>query len=254
MGNRMAESRGRERVLVQNLDKEVHIWRSALDLSPAALDAAMVLLADDEVERARRYKFARDRRRFVAARAFLRRTLAGCLSAAPEQLRFAYGRFGKPELLRGPHADTVEFNLSHTGDLALLAVTRNRRVGIDVESVRHLSDFQAVASRFFSERENAALKEIPAAGRDFGFYCCWTRKEAFLKALGEGLACPLDSFDVSLDVAPRLLRVGDDTEAASKWTLCHLEPGGAYVAALAIEGRGVEVVWSCCVERHGTGN
>ena len=239
----MAELRDRTRVLVGNLDHEVHIWRSFLDLSPAALEQAIALLADDEVERARRYKFARDRRRFVAARAFLRRTLAEYLSVAPSRLTFAYGRFGKPELLPGANTETVEFNLSHAADLALLAITRGRRVGIDVERVDQSLDFQTIALRFFSEHEKAALDEMPDEARERGFYCCWTRKEAFLKALGDGLTYPLDSFDVSLDWVPRLLRVRNDTKLASKWMLYHLDPKPGYAAALAVEGRGVQVVW-----------
>jgi len=229
---------------MENLDNEVHVWRSALDWSPATLDEAMALLADDEVARARRYQFPRDRRRFVAARAFLRRTLAGYLAADPAQLTFTYGEFGKPELLLpGLATRTVEFNLSHAGDLALLAITRGRRVGVDVERVEHLPDLPAVAQRFFSSRENAALNEIPAAQKVFGFYCCWTRKEAFLKALGDGLAHALDAFDVSLDDAPRVLRVHDDPDAGSKWTLCHLDPEPGYVAALALEGHSCQVIW-----------
>lgn len=231
------------RVLVGNLDNEVHIWRCSLDLSPAALEQAMAVLADDEVKRVRRYKFARDRRRFVAARAFLRRTLAEYLSAAPSRLAFTYGKFGKPELPPGSGTETVEFNLSHADDLALLAITRGRKVGIDVERIDQSLDLQTIALRFFSEREKAALDEIPGEEWGSGFFRCWTRKEAFLKAVGDGLACPLDSFDVSLDLKPRLLRVRDDTEAASKWRLYHLNLEPSYVAALAIEGGGLQVVW-----------
>jgi 4'-phosphopantetheinyl transferase len=232
-------------------DGEVHIWRSWLDLSPAAIEKATGLLADDEVARARRYRFTRDRGRFVAARAFLRRTLAGYLSTAPARLAFSYGRFGRPELVPSPGDETVSFNLSHSGDMALLAITCERRVGIDIERLEHRADLPAVAAHFFSARENAALNDIPAEGRDLAFYRCWTRKEAFLKALGDGLAYPLDAFDVSLDLAPRLLRIGNSSEAPSQWTLHHLEPALGYVAALAIDGRGVDVVWRGCASLPG---
>ena len=228
---------------VGNFDNVVHIWRSCLEGSTADLEQAAATLSDDEIERAQRYKFSRDRRRFVAARAFLRKTLGGYLAAPPSELEFAYGRYGKPELLASHNEATLEFNLSHSGELALLAVTTDRRVGIDVERIDEKTDVKAIALRFFSTAENTALDKIPAEDRDFSIYCGWTRKEAFLKAIGCGLARPLDKFDVSLSSAPRLLRVGDDEEASSKWTLCHLDPALGYVAALAVEGRGVQVVW-----------
>jgi 4'-phosphopantetheinyl transferase len=234
----------RRTTVVGNLANEVHIWKSSLDLSPEALEQAIAVLAEDEIERARRYKFARDRRRFVAARAFLRRTLAGYVSATPRELIFAYGRSGKPELPPVSNGETVAFNLSHAGDLALLAVTRDRRVGVDVEYIDELPDLHAVASRFFSARENAALNEFPANSRVVGFYRCWTRKEAFLKALGDGLAHPLDAFDVSLDMAaPRLLRVRDDPDAGTHWQLYHLDPEQGYLGAMALEGGRAAVVW-----------
>lgn len=202
------------------------------------------MLADDEIERARRYKFPRDRRRFVAARAFSRKTLAKYLSVSPLELSFVYGAFGKPGLSPRPDGTRVEFNLSHSGDMAILAVTGGPHVGIDVEQVIPMQDLQGMASRFFSAYENAILSEVPLHIRDFAFYCCWTRKEAFLKALGHGLAHPLDSFDVSLDERrPRLVAVRGDGEAPSTWTLAHLCPAAGYVAALAVKGQRARVVW-----------
>jgi 4'-phosphopantetheinyl transferase len=143
-----------------------------------------------------------------------------------------------------PDIGRIEFNLSHSGDVALLAVTRGPAVGVDVEQVILVSGLQPMASRFFSAYENAALSEVPPDTRDFAFYCCWTRKEAFLKAVGHGLAHPLDSFDVSLDEKrPRLVAVRGDRETPSKWTLFHLCPAPGYVAALAVEGSGARLVW-----------
>lgn len=224
----------------QDPPTEVHLWRCSLDLPPVSLDEAYAVLAGDEIERARRYKFPRDRRRFIAARSFLRRTLAEYLSVSPS---FVYGAFGKPGLSPRPDIARMEFNLSHSGDIALLAITRGP-VGVDVEQVILVSELQRMASRFFSAYENAALNEVPPDTRDFAFYRCWTRKEAFLKALGHGLAHPLDSFDVSLDEKrPRLVAVRGDREAPSKWTLFHLCPAPGYVAARVVEGNGARLVW-----------
>ena len=237
-----------------NLATEVHLWRCSLDHARASLDEAYAVLADDELERARRYKFTRDRRRFVAARSFLRSTLAEYLSVSARELSFVYGAFGKPGLSPRPDGARVEFNLSHSGDLAVLAVTRGPAVGVDVEQVIEVSELQGMASRFFSAHENAALKELPADTQNFAFYCCWTRKEAFLKALGHGLALPLDSFDVSLDVRrPRLIGVRNDPEAPSEWTLVHLCPAPGYVAALAVKENAVRAVWRSDPRPHAFG-
>ncbi len=151
---------------------EVHLWSCSLDLPAASFDEAHALLCDDEIERARRYKFARDRRRFVAGRAFLRRTLAEHLSVNPRELDFVYGPFGKPELLPHRTGKTAEFNLSHSGDVAILAVTEGLSVGIDVERVAPLPEWRGIALRFFSTYENAALSMVAAEARDVAFYCC----------------------------------------------------------------------------------
>ena len=228
----------------ENTATEVHLWGCSLDLPTASLDEAYAVLAGDEIERARRYKFTRDQRRFVAARSFLRRTLAEYVSVSPPDLSFVYGTYGKPGLSPGPDGARVEFNLSHSGDVAILAITEGAVVGVDVEQVVPISNLQGMASRFFSMYENAALNQMPPETRDFAFYCCWTRKEAFLKALGHGLAHPLDSFDVSLDVTyPRLVAVRRDREAPSQWTLFHLCPVPGYVAAVAVKGSGARIVW-----------
>ena len=223
---------------------EVHLWRCSIDLPGAALDEAYSVLRDDEIERARRYKFARDRRRFVVARAFLRRSLAEHLSVDPRELEFVYGPFGKPGLMPGRPAESVEFNLSHSGNVAVLAVTRGPVVGIDVEQLVPVPEWRGLASRFFSAYENAALTGVAPDARDLAFYSCWTGKEAFLKALGSGLAHPLDSFDVSVDEShPRLVALRGDLGARTAWTFYHLCPVQGYVATLVVEGDGAELVW-----------
>ena len=223
---------------------DVELSQCPLDLPAASLHEAYAVLSPDEVERARRFKFERHRGRFVAARAFLRRTLAQYLSVSPRELAFVYGPFGKPGLSARWAGERLEFNLSHSGDLAILAITRGPAVGVDVEQILHVRDLQSIAARFFSAHEIAALNAVPPETRDFAFYRCWTRKEAFLKALGSGLAHPLDSFDVSLDeTSPRVLSIRDGSESPSDWTLHHLCPRPGYVGTLAVRGDDVRVAW-----------
>lgn len=217
---------------------EIHVWRIPLDGVGPSQDEAQALLSADEQERWGRFHFARDRRRFERARVALRVILAAYLDEEARRIRFAFGTHGKPELAE-PSGE-VGFNLSHSGDLALLAVAGRREVGVDVEAVRPVCDAEAIAERFFSPAENAALRQLPPQGRLDAFFRCWTRKEAYLKALGEGLARPLDGFDVSLepDAPARLLKVHADPQEASRWWLTALEPGPGYVGALAACGRG----------------
>jgi 4'-phosphopantetheinyl transferase len=216
----------------------VHVWRVCLD-GPVPLAELEGHLSRDELRRAARFRFERDRRRFVVARAALRGILADYLGEPPGRLRFAQGLHGKP-ILATPYCDSgLRFNVSHAEELALCAVTRGREVGVDVEWVRPLPDADALAERFFSAAERAALGQLPAARRLQAFFCCWTRKEAYLKAVGAGLLQPLDSFDVS--VAPEdkdcLLRVPADPTETSRWSLRSLDPGAGYVGAVVASGR-----------------
>jgi 4'-phosphopantetheinyl transferase len=155
------------------------------------------LLSADEGERAGRFAFERDRRRYVVARARLRQLLGERLGAAPESLRFVYHAHGKPALARCPGQRDLRFNVSHCGEVAAYAFADGREVGVDIEEVRALPDADALAMRFFSPDERAAYLSLPRQARPRGFFNCWTRKEAFVKALGAGLSQPLDAFDVS---------------------------------------------------------
>jgi 4'-phosphopantetheinyl transferase len=216
----------------------VEVWATALDRAPAALERLARHLTGDETARAGRFVFERDRHRFVVARGVLRELLGACLGRPPGEIRFVYGAAGKPALTPPGDAGGLEFTVSHSGELALYAVARHRAVGVDVERVRALDDLEALAARSFSPAERRALMTLPAAQRPEGFFACWTRKEAFIKALGQGLSHPLDAFTVSLTPGEpvRLLDVGGDAASAERWTLAAIDVGEGYHAAVAVEG------------------
>jgi 4'-phosphopantetheinyl transferase len=217
---------------------EIHVWRAWLDQPDAGPEDMMRVLSRDERQRAGRYRFQAGRQRFVTGRAILRILLGRYLHMEPRRVPLAYGPHGKPLLAPDLSGSGLEFNLAHAGPLALYAFARDRTVGVDVEQVRSLPDADAVAARFFSARENAAYSSLAADSRQLAFFQCWTRKEAFIKALGDGLAHPLDTFDVSLAPAEpaQLLYVASDPLEASRWSLISLVPQHDYVAALATPG------------------
>jgi 4'-phosphopantetheinyl transferase len=216
--------------------EEVHVWRATLSRADDEVEALRALLSEDEADRAGRFHFQRDRTRFTVARATLRQILGSYLSLPPQLLRFEYNEFGKPTLSDAP----LSFNLSHAGDVALYAVARGREVGVDIEAVREGVGCEELAARFFSRGEAETLLALPPEARTRAFFDCWTRKEAYVKALGSGLSQPLDGFDVSL--APgepaALLRSRADAREAARWTLRELSPGDGYAAAVAVEGGG----------------
>ena len=217
---------------------EVHVWRVRLGQDEAAARALSALLAEDEQRRAARFHFRKDRDRFVAARGALRAILGLYTGVAPRRLRFSYEKHGKPGLTPETGGRFLRFNLTHSHDLALCAVTLGRSVGVDLELVREEFAGMEIAERFFARREVAALRALAPGARATAFFDCWTRKEAYIKARGEGLSHPLHSFAVSL--APgepaALLCTDDDPPEALRWSLLALSPGGSYRAALAVEG------------------
>jgi len=218
---------------------EVHVWFASLDPIGTQVAGLARLLSDDEQLRASRYLFGRDRRRFTVGRALLRVILGAYLQARPALLTFHYGPNGKPALSGRWHG-AFEFNLSHSGEHALLAVTRGRRVGVDLEFIRALPDADDMALRCFSARENALIQAAPPTQRLRAFFECWTRKEAIIKGLGAGLSVPLDEFDASLPPGEdeRSLTLHRPPSGESRWWLRALAPDPAYAAALALEGEG----------------
>ncbi|MDQ4075086.1 MAG: 4'-phosphopantetheinyl transferase superfamily protein [Chloroflexota bacterium] len=217
---------------------EVHVWRASLDLPLPRVVELRRVLATEEMERADRFIFERDRRHFTVARGILRLLLGRYLGRAPDTLQFQYSAYGKPALAGRPERHNLHFNLSHSGSLVLYAVTRDREVGVDVEQSTRDVDHEQLARRFFSSIENAALGALPPHQRPEAFFHCWTRKEAYIKAIGEGLSFPLDQFDVSLvpSEPARLLGNRRDPEEVTRWSLRRLLPGPGYVAALVVEG------------------
>ena len=218
--------------------EEVHVWRAVLEVSARMLDQLRTTLSADELARAARLHFPRDRVRFIAAHGIVRHILSGYLNAAPGGLAFATNEYGKPALA-GNWGGALSFNLSHSGELVLLALTRGREVGVDVEQFLPARADSAIAENYFSPSEFARLRGLPVGLRPRAFFNCWTRKEAYIKARGMGLAIPLDSFDVSLapDEPAALLRTPDSGDAET-WQLRQLELGERYVGALVAAGSG----------------
>jgi 4'-phosphopantetheinyl transferase len=210
-----------------------------LNVGTSEVCAASALLSEDERRRANRFVFERDRSRFIVGRARLRQLLGARLEVAPASIEFAYGDRGKPTLSSVLAGSGLRFNISHCGDLAVYGFAWYRDIGIDVEAVAPIADAHAIASRFFSRCENEQYTALPPVTRPLGFFNCWTRKEAFIKALGDGLSCPLDSFDVSL--APgepaKILRVGDQRGDECAWDMQNVSPGPGFVAAVVVERR-----------------
>lgn len=188
--------------------------------------------------RAARFKFEGDRHRFITARACLRTILARYLKTNAAGLQFDLGAFGKPALVPSGNALDLRFNLSHSHQLALIAIARGREVGVDVEFMR--ADFASdeVAAHFFSATEVKQFARQPAGSKTRSFFNCWTRKEAYIKARGEGLSHPLDQFDVSFapDEPPALLDSRLDPKEVSRWSFEDLSPHPAYAAALTVDG------------------
>ena len=217
---------------------EVHVWRISLNQPGLRLDLLSRTLSADELARAGRFRFKRDRDRYTAARATLRVILARYLASDPTSVAFTYGPQGKPALDWGPGELALGFNLTHSAELALLAVTVESSVGVDLERVRPFEDARSVAARIFSARELAEFQRLAPAHQEAAFYNAWTRKEAFVKATGLGFST--DVAEVEVTFAPglpaRLMRLHGDTEAAAGWTLRELSTGPRYAAAVALRG------------------
>jgi len=224
-------------------EREVQVWTVRLEAGEPEYQATWAWLAPDEATRAARFHFEKHRRSYVLGRAALRMLLAGYLGPAPAKIRFSYGEKGKPAL--ADPARRLRFNASNSGDLAVIAFTEGCELGVDVEYIRRPPpDIEKIAERFFSAREAAELMTLPEAERSQGFFNCWTRKEAYIKAVGDGFAVPLASFRVTLrpGVAAQLLELAGSLEAARCWTMHDFIPAPEYIGALAYQDRPRKIV------------
>lgn len=221
-------------VLIQ--PDEVHVWCAFLHTANA--EALSFFLDKNEQSRADSFHFLKDKQHFASTRGLLRVLLGNYLGVAPGELRFSCNAYGKPSLADTVNGSGLRFNVSHSNDIALYAITAGREVGVDIEYVRPMDPADLVPEQFFSPREVAELRSLPTHLQQTAFYTCWTRKEAYIKAVGKGLSLGLDQFDVSFRPGEpaALLRVSGDAQEAARWALREITPAPDYVGALAVEG------------------
>jgi 4'-phosphopantetheinyl transferase len=212
---------------------EVHVWANWLTAPDEVNRVYRSLLLAEEIARADKFAFEHLKRDYEVSQGGLRLLLARYLRCLPRDLEFTFGTKGKPALRGDSH---LKFNLSNSGELVLYTFAVDCELGVDVEQVRGMTDLDQIASRYFCEAEASELLSIKGGqARQEAFYRCWTRKEAYIKAIGSGLALPLDQFQVTLlpDEAPRFVHIGENAKAANEWTLQHLNPAPGYIGALA---------------------
>lgn len=219
---------------------DVHVWAASLE-GEAATWAK--LLSPTEQERAAAFHFELHRRRFSVGRGLLRLILSRYLNAQPEEVDFTCGSHGKPELCASFAANELRFNLAHSEDLVIVAVTRLGAVGVDLERIAPLKDMDDLVARFFSARENERFQKLPPDQKSPAFFNLWTRKEAWLKATGEGIAHSLNLVEVSfLPGEPaRLLSMPEHLSQGARWSLYELTPASNFAAALAVAGEGINL-------------
>jgi len=221
---------------------EVHSWCASLDVPPETSARLYTTLTPDERTRSARFRFERDRQRFIVARGVLRDILGRYLQTEPRQISLVYNAFGKPDL-GTEFGARLKFNLSHSAGLALIAIAPASNVGVDLEYIRAQADYTDVARYFFSTAECDYLTALPSHLYPEMFFRCWTKKEACVKACGEGLAIPVNGFSVPLTTDPAHTSVdlhvaSNDIVPGKRWSLYTLQPAPGYIGALAIEGSG----------------
>lgn len=230
------------------LPDEVHVWCVCLDLMSRYFGDLKRVLSEDEVNRAWRFHFEQDRIRFVITRGMLRVILSWYLGRKPGELYFCYNKYGKPALADMSGDLNLNFNVSHSERLALCAITAERKVGVDIESIHPFKNMEEVVMSMFSKQEKEVFSALPEYMKQEAFFNCWTRKEAYTKAVGRGLSYPLNKFSVSMmpDEPARLLEVEGKQNEECRWALKEISPAPGYVAAVAAE----EHSWHV---RFGTG-
>jgi 4'-phosphopantetheinyl transferase len=226
---------------------DVHVWLAGLDQLEDSLSHLSELLSEDEVARAQSYYLGRDRNRYIGRHGLLRKILSLYLDVSPGEIHFNYGALGKPYLSQELRRGDIQFSLSHSDGLAIYAFTRRRRIGIDLEVIRELPDIDHIAECFFSPEETDHLRKLPPNLQLQGFLQWWACKEAYLKATGEGLTCPLNLVNISLDREKTLqVKNLESDDKSSHWSLEMLSFSHNYVAAAAIEGHDYRLSWWTC--------
>ena len=213
----------------------MHVWRVLLDRTNDETVRFRALLDDSELRRADAFHFEHDRGHFTVARAVLRELLGAYLGTEPVDVTFSYSGHGKPHL-----ADTsleIRFNVSHSHGMALIAITRRAELGVDIEMIRPGPADESIAEHYFSRSESTRLRALPESLRDQAFFNCWTRKEAYIKARGDGLSLPLDHFEVTLapGEAARLRHIVEETSDGRPWRIHSWQPAANFAAALVVE-------------------
>jgi len=223
---------GRQRRSLNDLQHAVHVWTANLRIPAQTVERFRSILSDEEKERADRFRFEALSHAFIVAHAALRCLLGNYLNLDPESIRFRYGPKGKPAL---SPPSRLEFNMTHSGNVAGFAFTEGCQLGLDLEQIEPLNELESIARSFFCTEEYQELTSLPPESRVRAFFLCWTRKEAYIKATGDGLAAPLHEFRVTLNPTEpaRFVSVGSDREEAGRWMLHDLSIAPSFAAALA---------------------
>lgn len=224
----------------------VHVWRERLSLSADYVERLARVLAADEMAKAARFHLERDRRRFIVGRGWLRMLLGLYLNCRPDHVQFCYNAHGKPALAEAQGDDALGFNLAHAGDLMLCALVRGpaHRVGVDVECIGAIPEADQIAASFFSDQERERLATLAADQKEEMFLSIWTRKEAWVKAIGQGLTLPLRQLDVWAGDMIDLTGVAKDHASATRWTVQSFAPAAGYVGAVAVDGHGWQIQYT----------
>ena len=221
---------------------KVHIWRYYPEETNSQMETLQDTLSADELARSEKFHFEKDRKKFILTRGILRKLLGCYLNKNPQQIRFDYTSFGKPFLAIDSENSNISFNLTHSGEIVLYAISCNQELGIDVEQVRDHTDVMAIAKRFFSQREIGQMEKANEKNRTQLFFRYWTRKEAFVKALGKGVSFPMERLDVSLiNKFLPIIKLPAENNETAYLNVKDLFPGDGYVAAIATEVNDPEI-------------
>jgi 4'-phosphopantetheinyl transferase len=221
------------------VDDEVHVWRAYVDPEESFLRTMRKTLSEDEIARAEQFYFKKDRDRYVAARGMLRTILSRYLQMPPNQLQFIYNPHGKPALTEIIDSGGMRFNLSHSYEMVLYAITRKREVGVDLEHIKVRPLQEDIAERFFSPEETLWIRTLPQEKQAGAFFACWTAREAYLKARGDGIALHAGSPGISFIPDSKTTRasvIREAGEGGRTWSIWQLEPAPGYAGALVVEG------------------